>query len=322
MWFSRSSGNRKGVKDQTGDTEMPSPSKPLLNEPGPAGDVHRSRESSPRKAAASTTPARLEFPRSITTPTNYNTPHDPVFTEAPARLSISSTGHGARGTLSPSGLLQLPTARSQRNPSTVNLADEEPEGTDRLFDPFTGRTIAVLNAPERGGLLPIPQGDILGTQGESQVDGGAKHRSSGDLEDPVRQKMWDYLARIRSLQAEVAAMHLAMDGHALGDPWGTTRPGIRSRTGSVNFNKDGMKTTFTDGSSTKLAATPEAMPKARMAGESDSDEERHQETKEKRDEEFGELDKMFERKQEALKSVMAKVWLDSIVTSKCSTLHS
>lgn len=301
---------------------MPSPSKPLLDSAELAGEVHRSRESSPRTAVASTTPARLEFPRSVTTPIN-NTPHDFVFTEAPARLSTSSTGHGARGTLSPSGLLQLPTARSQRNPSTVNLADEELEGTDRLFDQFTGRTIAILNAPERGGLLPIPQGDTLGTQGESQADGGGKHRSSGDLEDPVRQKMWDYLARIRSLQAEVAAMHLAMDGHALGDPWGTTRPGIRSRSGSVNFTKDGMKTAFTDGSSTKLAATPEALPKARMAGDSDSDAERRQETKEKRDEEFGELDKMFERKQEALKSVMAKVCLCWVVTSQCSTcIHS
>jgi hypothetical protein len=183
------------------------------------------------------------------------------------------------------------------------LADEDLEGTDRLFDPFTGRTIAVLNASGRDGLPPIPQGE----QAESPVDIGGKHRSAGDFEDPVRQKMWDYLARIRSLQAEVAAMHLAMDGHALGDPWGTTRPGGRSRSGSVNFNKDGMKTAFTDGSSTKLSATPEAIPKVRLARDSDSDEERRQKTKEKRAEEFGELDKMFDRKQEALKSVMAKV---------------
>jgi hypothetical protein len=310
MWFSRSGSGRKGAKEQNGETELPSPSKPLL-ESEPAGYVYRSRESSPRKAMASTansTPARIDFPRSITTPTN-TTPYDFVFTEAaPARLSMSSTGHGgARGVFSPTGLLQPPTARSQRNPSTVNLPDEDLEGTDRLFDPFTGRTIAVLNASGRDGLSPIPQGDTLGTQGEGPVDIGGKHRSSGDLEDPVRQKMWDYLARIRSLQAEVAAMHLAMDGHALGDPWGTTRPGVRSRSGSVNFNKDGMKTAFTDGSSTKLAATSEAMPKARMASDIDSDEDTRQETKEKRAEEFGELDKMFERKQEALKSVMVKV---------------
>ena len=224
--------------------------------------------------------------------------------------------------LSPSGLLQPPTARSQRNSSTVNLAEEDLEGTDRLFDPFTGRTIAVLNASGRDGLAPIPQGDTLSMQGERQGDVGVKHRSTGDMEDPVRQKMWDHLARIRSLQAEVAAMHLNVDGHALGDPWGA-RPGIRSRTGSVNFSKDGVKTMFTDGSSTKLATiTSEAMIKTRIASDSDSDEERLQETREKRMEEFGELERMFERKQEALKSVMAKVWGGPVLSSERKSTHS
>lgn len=301
MWFSRS-GSRKG-KEQLVDSELPLASKPLLE---PPSNVTRSRDSSPTKAVASTansTPARPDFTRNFTTPTS--TPYDFVFTEAPTRISVSSSGaQNARN----SGLLQAPQiARSQRNPSTVNLAEEDPEGTDRLFDPFTGRPIAVLNdAKQEPALQSIPQGDTL--QGDSPVDVGSKHRSSGDLEDPVRQTMWDYLARIRSLQAEVAAMHLTMDGHALGDPWGT-RPGVRSRSGSVNYNKEGLKTAFSDGSSTKIptAVSEGVLPKTRVAGDSDSDEEaRGKKKKEKRAEEFGELDRMFEKKQEALKSVMVK----------------
>ena len=307
MWFSRS-GSRKS-KDQLGDTELPLSSKPLLQ---PPSHVSSSRDSSPTKAVASTansTPARPGFQSAVTTPNN-NTPYDFVFTEAPARLSVSTTGAGARS----SGLLQAPqTARSQRNPSTVNLAEEDLEGTDRLFDPFTGRPIAVLNASKQEQpLQSIPQGDTLAAgQGESPVDAGAKHQNSGDLEDPTRQKMWDYLARIRSLQAEVAAMHLTMDGHGLGDPWGATRGGgagggMRSRSGSVNFTKDATKTGFVDTSSTKLpTAASDVLPKTRLTGDSDSDEQGKK--KEKRAEEFGELDKMFEKKQEALKSVMIKV---------------
>ncbi|KIM33033.1 hypothetical protein M408DRAFT_62574 [Serendipita vermifera MAFF 305830] len=300
MWFSRS-GSRKG-KDQLGDTELPlASSKPLLEPPS------RSRESSPTKAVASpsnSTPGRPEFSRAVTTPPS-GPYYDLVLTEVPTRLSASSSAQAGRT----SGLLQAPqTARSQRNPSTVNLVEEDLEGTDRLFDPFTGRPLAVLNSSKQEPLQSIPQGDTLGTlpQGDSQVDLGAKHRSSGDLEDPVRQKMWDYLARIRSLQAEVAAMHLTMDGHALGDPWGA-RSGMRSRSGSVNFTKDGMKTAFPDTSSTKIptATLEPVLPK--LKGDGNSDEEARERQKEKAAEEFGELEKMFEKKQEALKSVMIKL---------------
>ncbi|CAG8641315.1 10042_t:CDS:2 [Acaulospora colombiana] len=266
--------SRRPPKVQTGEETGLSPTKPLLEPQQP-----RSRDPSPTKAshAASSVysfPTRPDFTRTVTTPTEV-----PEESDAPPRLSFSSSvGKDVRG-LSPGNLLQPPSARSQRHPSTVNLTEEGLEGSDRLFDPF------------------------------SAVDyTAAKHRSSGDMEDPSQQKMWEYLARIRSLQADVAAMHLAMDGHGLGDPWGTTRAGGgRSRSGSMNQTKESTKALFVETPSiAKMPMTPDA-PLMRPIGDDSDDEKEGNKKGNKGTEEFSDLNKMFEKKQEALKSVMEKL---------------
>jgi hypothetical protein len=180
---------------------------------------------------------------------------------------------------------------------------EELEGADRLFDPFTGKPVATLS----------PRNDAFNNNqglkvGGSQLDLASKQRNSADLEDPARQKMWDYLARIRSLQAEVATMHLAMDGHGLGDPWGG-RPGAHSRSGSVSYGKDAKSPFMENASGSKVFET---LPRSTaIAGDSDSEDEKRAKKNEKGAEEFVELNRMFERKQEALKAVTAKVSLSS-----------
>jgi hypothetical protein len=297
MWFSRS-GSRRNTREEPAEIKPTSPSKPLL-EPLIAGSANSSPTKS-RRNSESPKKARTDVSRSLATPTIT---HDYTLTEVPSRLSASSSiGHG-RPSLnihSPNSLLQPPTARSQRHPSTVNLAEEELEGADRLFDPFTGKPVATLSPR-------YDASNSLKVYG-SQLDIAGKQRNPADLEDPARQKMWDYLAKIRSLQAEVAAMHLAMDGHGLGDPWGA-RPGMHSRSGSVNYGKDAKSSFMDNASGSKVFET---LPRSTaIAGDSDSDDEKKTKKNEKDAEAFVELNRMFERKQEALKAVTAKVSLSS-----------
>jgi hypothetical protein len=314
MWFSRSS-SRRPPKVQTGEETGLSPTKPLLEPQQP-----RSREPSPTKAsqAASSVysfPTRPDYARTVTTPTEVH--QEPLGSDAPPRLSFtSSVGKDVRG-FAPGNLLQPPSARSQRHPSTVNLPEEGLEGTDRLFDPFSGRPLATLHTAKPDALQPITPGMVIGNLGSNAEPGtsaaataatlAAKHRSSGDMEDPSQQKMWEYLARIRSLQAEVASMHLTMDGQGLGDPWGA-RAGGRSRSGSVNQTKDLTKSLFveTPSSISKMPMTPE-VPMMRPIGDDSDDEKEGDKKGKKNSEEFSDLNKMFEKKQEALKSVMEKV---------------
>lgn len=291
MWFSRS-GSRRNIKEPPASLEPLSTSKPLL-----ADHQASPTTSSPTKATRtpiSPSAGRFEFPQIANTPPTI-AQESHALAPVPSRLSASSSVAQGRPSLTipNSSLLAPPTSRSQRHPSTVNLTEEELDGTDRLFDPLTGKPVAALKT----GPATKPEGSHPDVAGNHQT-------ASGDVEDPARQKMWDYLAKIRGLQAEVAAMHLAMDGHALGDPWGA-RPPMHSRAGSVNYSKDAKPPFMETLSTPKMVDTTSKSPA--MTRNSDSDEE--QERKERNDksvEEFVELGRMFERKQEALKGVMAK----------------
>lgn len=310
MWFSRSGSNSRrntGTNSSATPREASPSGKPLLE---PLVYTPGSPDPSPTKSnrASSASPTKARHGAIVnTTPTIVTqSQHDYGLTEVPSRLSASSSA-GPRPSLNiypPNSLLQPPlatgtTAVRSKHSSMVNLAEEELEGTDRLFDPFSGKAIATLG--------PRQQDPFLNKMGGgSQLDISAKQKNTVELEDPDRQKMWDYLAKIRSLQAEVAAMHLAMDGHGLGDPWGV-RPAMHSRAGSLNYGKD-AKNPFTENASASKVF--ETLPKATgIAGDSDSDDERKAKKKksDKSAEEFVELDRMFEKKQEALKAVTVKV---------------
>ncbi|KAG8829119.1 hypothetical protein FRC17_007112 [Serendipita sp. 399] len=304
MWF-RSSSNRKTPKTQQREDERQSHVEPLLPQHG--GPSNRSRDSSPTKATrisatlTPTTPVRPGVPRSVTAPILVG-PSDSVAGETAPRLSISSTvgGNGSTRGLQPNLFLQPPAPRSYRNTSSINLFEEEPEGTDRLFDAFTGKPIATLHTTR---IDPLPTIDQTGSP-----DVAAKHRGSGDMEDPARQKMWEYLAKIRSLQAEVAAMHFSMDGAALGEPWGV-RSGGRSRSGSVNIAlKDPTgKNAFLEKNSSAPKVTVQPEPLGRKRRDDASEDERIDEKNAKMEEEFHALDRMYEEKQEMLTGVTSKL---------------
>ncbi|KAG8761528.1 hypothetical protein FRC14_002715 [Serendipita sp. 396] len=305
MWF-RNSSNRKPAKTQQREDEQQSHVEPLLPQLGEPSS--RSRDSSPTKATrvsatlTPTTPVRPDAPRSQTSPIIIGPP-DIVAGEAAPRLSISSTigGNGSTRALQSNYFLQPPAPpRSHRNTSSINLFEEELEGSDRLFDSFTGKPIATLHTTRFDPLPTIDQG------GGPDVTG--KHRNTGDMEDPARQKMWDYLAKIRSLQAEVAAMHFAMDGQALGEPWGA-RPGGRSRSGSVNFGPKDLigKSSFLERNSSAPKVTVQPEPLGRKRRDNESEEERIGEKNAKMDEEFQALDRMYEEKQEMLNAVTSKL---------------
>ncbi|CAG7847559.1 SubName: Full=Uncharacterized protein {ECO:0000313/EMBL:CCA68990.1} [Serendipita indica DSM 11827] len=345
MWFSRSSGRKHGKGQQEYPPTTSSPVKPLLNNEENY-TLSRSRDSSPTKARLVETPSsfstihgqgqRPEFSRSITTPVFGSPPPDALNlldSGAPSapRLSISSSNAGNRDApssptvgasnrfLHPGGFLQPPpSARSLRNPSYTNLiGEDEAEGGDRLFDAFTGRPLATMNPMRGGGADALPTIHQIGSDLEvigpsnGAAGGGHKHRGSGEMEDPARVQMWEYLSKIRTLQAEVAALHFAMDGQALGDPWGAARTGGRSRSGSVNnLNKDARAGFVEKNSSAPKVAIPTEPLLVRSktrGGSNDSDEERGEDKKAKIEEDFQALDKMYEDKQDVLTSVTTKL---------------
>ena len=176
---------------------------------------------------------------------------------------------------------------------------------DVVYEPFTGAPMARLGPPVKKDTL------------SSTVTTGASLGIPARSEDPTRQKMWDYLAHIRGLQAEIAAFHLAMDGAGIGT-WGSVAPtsttGGGKRLGSVG---PGMgraelerRTSVADPEDMfGNAGGEEGSAESRMAEEGKIRREAEKEKEAKLDAEFAQLNALFAGKREAMNQIMTKVSL-------------
>jgi hypothetical protein len=139
--------------------------------------------------AAATAPTSEQPQKDVFTAA-LNTPHDAVLAE----LHGHPTGHelSARTDATPStsaiGMQSIDTLPPAASDTPGSIATSTPPPPEPFHDPFTGMTVGILS--------PISP---------------AKSNSSSE-------ELWAHLSRIRSLQADVARLHLTMEGIGLGDP--------------------------------------------------------------------------------------------------------
>lgn len=139
---------------------------------------------------ATATPPTSEQPQKDVFAAALNTPHDAVL----AGLHGHLTGHelSARTDATPStsaiGMQSIDTLPAGASDTPGSIATSTSPPPEPFQDPFTGVTVGILS--------PISP---------------AKNNSSSE-------ELWAHLSRIRSLQADVARLHLTMEGIGLGDP--------------------------------------------------------------------------------------------------------
>lgn len=173
--------------------EKPSSQEPttrLTADPAPVVDA-------PPAATVSTL---SEQPQNDVFTTALNTPHDAVLAE----LHGHPTGHELSSGIdatppSTSAIVMqsidtLPPATSDTPDSIATSTLPPPES---LHDPFTGMTVGILSP------------------------------TSSTKNNTSSEELWAHLSRIRSLQADVARLHLTMEGIGLGD---SDTPHLRSTT--------------------------------------------------------------------------------------------
>jgi len=144
-------------------------------------------------------------------------------------------------------------ATSDAPGSVVSSSFPPPES---LHDPFTGGVIGVLT----------PTSSV---------------KRNGE-------ELWAHLTRIRALQAEVAGLHVTMEGIGLGEP---AVPRLRS-------------------------TTPRAVGE-RLADDEDSDGDGGSEAEERRALEFERAERRFDGRREEIDQIMTKVRFSSLLPSLC-----
>ena len=177
-----------------------------------------------------------------------STPHDAVLANLQGHHSDQDPSVPIDPTPSASVLgLQsldtLPAATSEAPGSAVSSSSPPPES---LYDPFTGSLIGAL------------------ARTSSAKQGG--------------EELWAHLARIRALQAEVAGLHVTMEGIGLGEP---AVPRLRS-------------------------TTPRAVGE-RLTDDQDSDGDGGSEVEERRALEFERAERRFDGRREEIEQIMTKV---------------
>jgi len=177
------------------------------------------------------------------------------------------------------------------------------EGTiaDILYEPFTGAPVARLSMPVKKDTL------------SPAVATGASSGTPARTEDPTRQTMWDYLAHIRGLQAEIAALHLTMDGAGIGASPTLTTGGGKGR-GPVGPGMGrtelGRRTSVADPEDMLgSAGGEEGMAESRLGGEGKTHTVTEKEKEAKLDAEFAQFSALFAGKREAMNQIMTKVTL-------------
>lgn len=212
----------------------------------------------------------------------------------------STTPGGAAGNRSAAAsTVKLPRSFSTELLPTAD--DVYGQGTiaDVVYEPFTGAPVALLSIPVKRD-TPGPTPPI-----------GASLDTPARTEDPTRQKMWDYLAHIRGLQAEIAALHLTMDGTGIAtSPTLTTGGGKRRGSVGPGMGRGELerRTSVADreymlGS----AGGEEGLPESRLPEEGKTQTEAEKEKEAKLDAEFAQLSALFAGKREAMNQIMMKV---------------
>ena len=189
-----------------------------------------------------------------------NTPHDAVLAELQGHYpdhdpSTRIDPTPSASVLGMQSLDTLPAATSEAPGSVVSSSSPPPES---LYDPFTGGLIGVLT------------------------------RTSSAK--PSGEELWAHLARIRALEAEVAGLHVTMEGIGLGEP---VVPRLRS-------------------------TTPRAVGE-RLADDEDSDGDGGSEVEERRALEFERAERRFDGRREEIEQIMTKVRFQSLLSSLCGT---
>jgi hypothetical protein len=193
-----------------------------------------------------------EQPRKVFTAA-LNTPHDAVLAE----LQGQAPGHdlSARTDATPStsalGMQSIDTLPIAPSDAPGSIATSTSPPLESLLDPFTGVAVGLLS--------PIPCGN----------------NANGSSEE-----LWAHLTRIRSLQADVARLHLTMEGIGLGD---SVTPHMRS-------------------------TAPRAVGERLEDDEnSDAGDGGGFEAEKRRAREFERSEKGFDRRKEEIEQIMAKV---------------
>jgi len=130
-----------------------------------------------------------------------------------------------------------------------------PTALDTVFDPFTGVSIGVLASP------------------------------SGQSDTPVaKEELWAHLARLRTLQADIASLHVTMEGIGVGEPLATRGERVRKRSMiGTRLEED--------------------------TADSEGDEAAEERRRKEREREFELSERQFETRKEEIGRIMGKVSL-------------
>ncbi|KAI9460511.1 hypothetical protein BJY52DRAFT_257721 [Lactarius psammicola] len=237
-WFNR---------NVSGPSSVPGPKPPVLP---PAASSHTNDV--PTMATATTAEAGAalssEPPQKRVFTATLNTPHDAVLAELQGHHpdpdpSAPIDPTPSASVLGMQSLDTLPAATSEAPGSVVSSPSPPSES---LYDPFTGGLIGVLTRTSSA-------------------------KRSGE-------ELWAHLARIRALEAEVAGLHVTMEGVGLGEP---AVPRLRS-------------------------TTPRAVGE-RLADDEDSDGDGGSEVEERRALEFERAERRFDGRREEIEQIMTKL---------------
>jgi hypothetical protein len=240
-WFNRNVSAPPSVQKPTELGHNIGPDPPVLL------PVASSHTNAPTTVEAGAAPSS-EQPQKRVFTAALNTPHDAVLAE----LQGHHPGHDPSAPIDPTpsasvlgmqSLDTLPAAASDAPDSAISSSSPPPES---LYDPFTGALIGVLTRTSSA-------------------------KRSGE-------ELWAHLARIRALQAEVAGLHVTMEGIGLGEP---AVPRLRS-------------------------TAPRAVGE-RLADDEDSDADGGSEVEERRALEFERAERRFDGRREEIEQIMTKV---------------
>ena len=245
-WFNRNVNGPSSVPGQK-PTELGhnTGSKPPVLPP--VASSHANTNDALTTAEAGAAPSSEQPQKHIFTAA-LNTPHDAVLAELQGHHPdhdpsppIDSTPSAS--VLGVQSLDTLPAVTSEAPGSVVSSSSPPPES---LYDPFTGGLIGVLTRTSSA-------------------------KRSGE-------ELWAHLARIRALQAEVAGLHVTMEGIGLGEP---AVPRLRS-------------------------TTPRAVGE-RLADDEDSNGDGGSEEEERRALDFERAERRFDGRKEEIEQIMTKV---------------